>query len=275
MRTRHVRPALALPHYAAGLALAAASLLAAPSTARAQATLNNDSLHTETDVYYYDSGFFYHGPGWHHSDSPVQGTNWSNTEFSSYSNTGLSGTATSRNTSGYSPASPGVGGTFSAINVALSVDSEITSSDLTGNHYFEDAYGKSWSNLTFTVAQPTIWSWEADVMGTCSTNGWDNSAVYRFLMYDSTNTVTYAESRRTTVNGAADFNEHISLGGLIPAGSYNVYIFAQANNTNYQDVGGGTGTAHVSVNGTLSVPAPGAPLALAAAGLLMTRRRRR
>lgn len=258
--------------YAAGVMLAALGWLA-PAALRAQAILSADQLNTETSVFWYDNQFFYHGSGFNFAQSPIQGHDWSDTRTSAYSNTGLTGDASASNNSAYNPSNPGVGGTFNSFSVQLDATANITASDLTGAHYFEDAYGWAGSTLVITLTQPTNWTWEADVQGACSTNGWDNNAYYWFRIYSSDNTVEYLDNRRRTSNGDNDYNEHISLSGTLPAGSFNIYIKTNAELANFSEVGGGTGSAHASLNGVFTVPEP-STAALLALGALALRRRR-
>lgn len=275
MFTRIHRPSRVL---STGCVLASAILwMAAPAGARAQATLDGDSLHTEADAFFYDPGFFYFGNGWSHADSPVQGTDWSNDSFSKYENTGFAGDAHSHNTTSYNPSSPGVGGTFSQIRMNLKAESNITASDLTGNHYFEDSYGIAWSNINFTIDQPSIWNWVADVKGACSPNGWDNHASTWFRIYDITATTNYVDSRFESINGNADYAQHVDLSGELQPGKYLIWIRVLSDVANFSEVGGGTGSASSSLDGLFTIRAvPAAsPAALAGLAALFASRRRR
>lgn len=252
------------------IALTATAFAAAASGVLAQARLDSDSLNTRVEVEYFDLDLFNHGQ--YDAGTSANGSSFLDTRSVSWSGDGIEGSASNTNHTHYGPSDPGIGGLFSRVLVDMGGRAGLTASN-TGMHGGEESVGDAYSYIYFTLDEATAWSWEADVDG-FSSPGHLNLAACTFYVWDLGLNAMAAFDERRSLNGASDFAEHMSVGGILGPGSYFVRISASGDVVNEQGLGG-PGSAWASIaNGVFTIPSPGLPAMLGLLAVLGGRRRR-
>lgn len=156
------------------------------------------------------------------------------------------------------PNDPGIGGPFGGIKVAGNkAEASVTQTDNTLNSD-TNAFGDIF--VTFTLTEPTAWSFTGHFSGEASGAG---ESLAGFALLDMNAPALLADFQLT-----GTFDQGVSLQGVLPAGTYEVVIRTEATNTLEFTTGTGYATAMI-YDALFLIPEPHTAAASAAAGLLL------
>ncbi len=185
----------------------------------------------------------------------------------------------------FTPSGPlGLGRVFSSVQLEACTSAEIFSSAVApslGTNVFEAARGSARGLFRFSISSPMAWTWNGVAQGNTFNTGSYHSVTAAFGLRDVFAPISYVNMSNTSTNGVGDFFIPFSLGGVLPAGTYEITWSHESIVTGGVTSFGTFGTAQggaplVScIPSVFSlVPAPSTAMLLGLGGLIAARRRR-
>jgi hypothetical protein len=258
------------------------AVTAAASIACAQGTLTSSFQQAQASAQYIAG--IAHGNFANTITPPGWGSDFTATENRPYNSNGFSGRGYADVGAAFTPANPGLGGSFSALQMDACSSAEVFQSTI-GPHSLEESHGRAYGEVHFSISQAMNWTWIGVSQGTSYNTGAYHAVTAAFTLTDTNNTnLSYVNILDTTVNGGSNFFNPFSLGGVLPAGDYSITwrheSICTGGNTAFgfysTAAGGAPLVSCIPSTFTLSpVPAPGAAGLIGLSVLTTLRRRRR
>lgn len=249
-------------------------ILGLASAAQANALLHQDIFDNSTwsQVLYHDSTLFINQ---NNVTQQNMGLGFNNSVTASLSHAGWVGSGTTLHNANYTPANPGINGTFDK-HTAVCINFVTVTG--TAAQWSEYAGAANYGLITFSVSQPTAWTISGTAVGqtNAASSGW--SEAQNMIRLYNWNTSSYlVNSFDYALNGVGDYNYNFSYGGTLAPGLYTYDYRSWAQHGGWDNSPTVFGSSSASLLITLNltkVPAPGAASLLAAMGVLAARRRR-
>jgi hypothetical protein len=251
----------------------------APNTAHAQGTVIASDQRALADAYWRSGTTFNRNMG--DSHDTTSGNNFSAIEDRDHSFDGFSGRGYAQHGATFFAANPGIGGQFNALTMDACTSAEIYTADTSNSE--DRAYGLARGEVMFSIDVAHDWDW----IGAWQGATYDSGAYYRVVgeisLVNVNTGIPIVMDTRTSLNGAGDWADPISLAGQIDAGTYRITWMHEsvvANGFTPWGFFGATigGAPLIScVNSTFTMtPVPGpSTLSIACGALLVVSRRRR
>lgn len=258
----------------------AIAITAAASVATAQGTLTGSYQESVAHAYYVSAGGT---PGNFGTSTtpPGWGNDFTATQNRPYSFNGFSGRGYAVVGAAFTPSSPGLGGSFDALQMDACTSAEVFQSAI-GPHAREESFGRAYGEVHFSISQQMNWTWNGVSQGTSYNTNSYHAVTAAFTLTETTSGASHVNMLDVTTNGVGNFFNAFSLGGVLPAGDYRITWLHESictgGNTQFgfypTAFGGAPLVSCIPSIFTLSVPTPGAAGLFGLGALTATRRRR-